>query len=678
MAKEAKLLQAQPETRLLRTIITEFRNESNPHIVRLERILSLLLDQDIKQINLILFFDALDEFDGHLDKISDFLKSLVKKSETSATRVKVCFSSRPWKLLNDHFATYPGLRLQDYTKADIERYVTGSLARSKIMNPSQGDKIMKIIPSIITRANGVFLWVRLAMSELFPTVAESHKSDLSDSLEQKLQELPADLFDYYKLIIERISETNRRYTFALLELLVRHAGPPATATDIWGAVLISGCTTFQESLDVLQSQSVITANKNQKVINDILAWGGGLVEIKSQGYLQLMHQTVLEFITRPDFKKIVMGDVAAILSENGHSFYFKYWVTTAGLGRHKTANNTELRVVAAKSHQSYVEERKPAAYHAEKSESTTGISQLDFINSVPTPNLQRLIQTTTSISESKAVLLTFACSYGLTLCISDWIARNPGELQQISLQHRQPPLLSSLAFGRASGVFHEEHLRTAHLLLKNGYSIAKDTTFFLGLLKEMLEGEAKPVVKESNAQAAIVPAIYRLVTLVLDHGQDPNIISRLFSMQDAPQCTLLHVAPPGLAAELIRRKANVNTPDLRGRTPLDWMLRPPYKSLRWSRARRYKMCCLLVNAGGLTSQLTPPKVWTDALTEFDNKGFDTRILRSRSPLNSTQPFSEDSRAQNSKQGHRWPWSLTKFSKRSLGKKNKDSQTSQQL
>lgn len=31
---------------------------------------------DMKQIDLVLFFDALDEFDGHLDKLSGFLKSL--------------------------------------------------------------------------------------------------------------------------------------------------------------------------------------------------------------------------------------------------------------------------------------------------------------------------------------------------------------------------------------------------------------------------------------------------------------------------------------------------------------------------------------------------------------------------------------------------------------------------
>lgn len=651
LAKEARPFQTQPETTLLRTIVAEFHDDSNPQIISLERILSLLLDQDIKQIDLVLFFDALDEFDGHLDKLSGFLKSLVERSATSATRVKVCFSSRPWKSLNDHFAKYPGFRLQDYTKADIEQYATGSLALSEKVNSSERDEITKIIPSVTTRANGVFLWARLAMKELFDTIAESPEAELCNRLQQKLLELPTDLFEFYKLVIERISETNRRYTFALLELLTRHAGPPATATDTWCAVLISGCTTFQESLDAFQSQNISVASDwNRRVTNDISAWGGGLVEIKAHNHLQLMHQTVLEFTMDLLFKRIVVGDVAAILNENGHSFYFKYWVFKSGLREHEAATNAKLGIAAVKSHQLDEEgskERKLAAHHAEKSESTTGISQLDFINSVPTPGLRRLFQTATPIYESNAVLLNFASSYGLTLCIRDWIARNPGELQRISLQGEQPPLLDSLFFNSARGDLHEGHITTARLILENGYSMDKDAQFFPGLLEKIWEADARRVVNDTPA--AIVPAMLKLATLVLDHGQDPNIIITIVSRKGLEQCTPLHVAPPALVAQLIRHKANVNSLGSGQKTPLDWILEPPgwypYWSLHssqtsdlyphWSfllsQARRYEMCCLLVNAGGLMSPSTPAEAWTATLAEFDKEGYDTKILWSKDP-----------------------------------------------
>ncbi|UKZ68215.1 uncharacterized protein TrAtP1_009250 [Trichoderma atroviride] len=282
LAEKARPYQTQPETRFLRSLVNELQNDSNSQVDKLEQILRLLLDQDIMNINLVLFFDALDEFDGHIENISDFLTNLLERSTTSKTQIKVCFSSRPQESLNDHFTKYPGFRLQDYTTEDIEQYAKISLARSEIMNFSQREEFMKIIPSIIARANGVFLWVRLAMKELFDTAGGSPEAELFGRLKKKLQELPDDLLKFYKHIIERISGANRRYTFALLELLARHAGLSVSVTDIWGAVLTSGCTTFEESLEVLQKISGNTGQKiatdsdrDQRAISDISAWAGG-------------------------------------------------------------------------------------------------------------------------------------------------------------------------------------------------------------------------------------------------------------------------------------------------------------------------------------------------------------------------------------------------------------------
>ncbi|KAK1238167.1 hypothetical protein MKX08_002746 [Trichoderma sp. CBMAI-0020] len=625
LAKEARPFQKQPATELLRSIVAEFHS---PQSKKLERILRQLLYQDKVETDLVLFFDALDEFDGHLDKVIGFLKSLVEKPDKSSTRVKVCFSSRPWEKLKDHFDSCPGFGVQDCTKADIEQYATGSLACLGANNLSE---VVKIVPSIIARANGVFLWVKLAVREL-SGIAKSPGEDLFGKLEKKLEELPTDLSEFYTHIIERISEANRRYTFALLELLARQAETPATATDVWGAVLTSGCTTFQESLHALRSQSVTRCNREQKVANDIATWGGGLVEIKAQDHIQLMHQTVLEFTMDLRFKRIVLGNVAAILKENGHSFYFKYWVAKVSLGRDIMGSDTGLWIAAAKSLDlsfEEKEERKLAAYHAEKSESTTGISQLEFIETVPISHLQRLLCMWILINDKNTALLALASSYGLMLCIRAWIARNPYELQRISLQ-RQPPLLASIAFEQASGVLHEGQLAIARLLLENGYSIAKDAEFFPRLLEKIWDVEARAVGNESDAQAAIVPAMQKLATLVLDHGQDPSIYTAVPGMYPKT-CTPLHLAPPGLAAELIRCKADVNMLDSDKMTPLDWVLEPPSWTRHWSLARRYEMCCLLVNAGGLMSTSTPAEAWTDALDKFDNEGYDTRDLQNKDP-----------------------------------------------
>lgn len=74
---------------------------------RMEKILRLLLSQNLAAADLVLFFDALDEFDGHVGLISRFLETPIQPAETVSTRVKVCFSSRPSEQLQARFGNLP-------------------------------------------------------------------------------------------------------------------------------------------------------------------------------------------------------------------------------------------------------------------------------------------------------------------------------------------------------------------------------------------------------------------------------------------------------------------------------------------------------------------------------------------------------------------------------------------
>jgi len=118
-----------------------------------------------------------------------------------------------------------------------------------------------------------------------------------------------------------------------LELLVRYNGPPAAAADIRDAVLLSCCTTLEEVKDVVEKmdERVLSPVAHTALVrNDLYNWGGGLVEVKTQSGVdraQLMHQTVLEFATGLKFKSVVIGDLASIISENGHSFHVKHCIS---------------------------------------------------------------------------------------------------------------------------------------------------------------------------------------------------------------------------------------------------------------------------------------------------------------------------------------------------------------
>lgn len=645
-----------PVTKLLAAIVADF-HENDGQILKLERLLRRLLGQEVTKTDLVLFFDALDEFDGNLDLISRFLKDLVCLQAGSMTRVKVLFSSRPWKQLKEHFAEYPGFTLQDHTKSDIEAYAAGRTTGSGVSCPS----LIQLLPSVISRADGVFLWVRLALDVLIQHVSTHPESHIpGEILEQKLRALPDDLFKFYELIIERISKSNRRKTYALLELLIRHNGPPITSLQIRDAVLVSECSTYGEArwvLDTAMPHPPMTLGHLDQANNDVYTWGGGLVEIKRDSRdknvyrPQLMHQTVLEFTMGLSFKNIVLGDLNSIITENGHSFHLKYWSTTTWWSQYNKLTAVSMvqnwlqhkpqPLKARHLHASFPEKDREALehllYHAEQSELTTGRNHFDFLCSMPIPPTRGNAIPPTGVNvglpndEREFIFLIVSC--GLSLCLQEWIARRPArELGRLlnagaHLTSTDFPLLSSLVFAPPWGVFHDRYLTTIRLLLENGYTPEKEQRFFSWLMTETWYGKL-----EGSPELISDASLHKLIRWALEFGARPsesislnNDFSNLkFHVRS------IHIAPPPVAADLLRYGADPNEVDHDNCTALDWVVRLPDKIKRkprdWDLKRRYDTCILLLRAGGVSNH---PRGLSALLEEFKQEGYDTEFITER-------------------------------------------------
>lgn len=638
-----------PVAKFLARVAGGFGEGRGGMIPKLERALSQLLDQDVQKTDLVLFFDALDEFDGHLDLICRFLKGLVICPQSSLTTVKICFSSRPWEPLKEHFSAFPGFSLQNYTKSDMEEFAARSVAKAQITDP----RVMRLVPDIIARANGVFLWVKLALKVLFDTAATTPTATLPGVLEKKLNELPDDLFEFYKLIISRISRNNRRHTFALLELLARRLGSQNTVIQIWSATIIASCSTYRQAEDELnraypgQFRRQVApplvllptkpSDEGEQARKDIAAWSGGLVEVKRDhdaDYLELMHQTVLEFATSLECKRIVLGDLASFIYENGHSFYLKYLILCQAWEpidfwdlvetRKKQYRIGRRNGVAGVNLVSEVV--KHIAHHAEASELTTGMSHFDFIYDVCS-NISYNGGTKLSWSKDD-VFLSVAASCGLTLCLRDWLGRPASSEPGVEAPEQGLPLLQALVFRPSTTPFAERHLTTIRLILEKGYLVNQEPEFLAWLYREDWESR-------SHHRDRVIPdsTLFELTKLVLEHGADPNFeIISLFSsggMIISP-ARPLHIAPPRLASELIRHGAN-SDPSSNGRgTALDWVVNPEAYGLRYldnlDAAERYERCQILVKAGEVLSRSTSVDAWALMLNEFDSMGYDTQNL----------------------------------------------------
>lgn len=153
------------------------------------------------RFKLCLFIDGLDECEGDQEDIADYFVAISKLQN-----IKVCVSSRPWLLFEDTFKQCSGLRLQDLTRPDMRAFVHDKLVANErmqqllISNPASASKFAKIIQ---TKANGVFLWVKLVTLSLLKGLR--NKDSIAD-LQKRLESLPSDLNALYCVMLSRIDE----------------------------------------------------------------------------------------------------------------------------------------------------------------------------------------------------------------------------------------------------------------------------------------------------------------------------------------------------------------------------------------------------------------------------------------------------------------------------------------
>lgn len=181
-----------------------------------------ILEQDSFDLRVCMIFDALDEYDERLETIAKFLKYLAKSrpKKISRTEAQVLFSSRPWPVFQAEFGQCPGFRIYEHTQSDIRAFAGGALRISTL-----GQRQLSLLAKdIVSRARGVFLWVKLVLRDLNSRVdaALSTKGeDLMASLQECLDSLPDELEDYYATIVQRLPSSTRRETYILLECLSR-------------------------------------------------------------------------------------------------------------------------------------------------------------------------------------------------------------------------------------------------------------------------------------------------------------------------------------------------------------------------------------------------------------------------------------------------------------------------
>lgn len=144
----------------------------------------------------LVLIDGLDEYSGETTYLVMFLKSLkIHKN------IKVCLASRPEEELKQQLGDLPHLEMSAYNNAGIEKYI--DLAVTSFRPHLDHLKLFEVHKVILERAEGVFLWVHLAIASI--SKACFRRSPVSEIM-AALNALPKELEAMYQRIIDGIPD----------------------------------------------------------------------------------------------------------------------------------------------------------------------------------------------------------------------------------------------------------------------------------------------------------------------------------------------------------------------------------------------------------------------------------------------------------------------------------------
>ncbi|KAI0101794.1 hypothetical protein GGR51DRAFT_312049 [Nemania sp. FL0031] len=161
-----------------------------------------------------LFIDGLDEFEGKSEELIELLRDILR-----LPRLKVCVSSRPWTAFEDAFRYKPSLKVEDLTYNDIKRFVISRFEDEPLfqdLRDQEGPYADALVESIVSRAQGVFLWVSLVVSSLITGFCSG---DRVSDLEKRLALLPPDLEGLYEKILRSLDPFYLEHTAQLFSLV---------------------------------------------------------------------------------------------------------------------------------------------------------------------------------------------------------------------------------------------------------------------------------------------------------------------------------------------------------------------------------------------------------------------------------------------------------------------------
>ena len=277
---------------------------------------------------LLLFVDGMDECEGDHRGHLDFLRTWIESSTKSKLSIKACIASRDEAEIRLRLSMYPSLPIHNFTKANISTYVTRRLGAAWEMMSRQPDYTTAtfdqgLIDALVGKAEGVFLWVDLVVTQLTLSIEEEKTAK---ELRMQLDDMPDDLRDLYSRIVAKIPQrflhdtTNflRMYDHSISQIGLRELIIKPQLFTLWQfyaaaedpSTAISCKAHFEDGFaeENTHSRQDLCAIMKRRIQRSCK----GLVHVEDtkdlpNAEVTLLHRTVKEYIIRDDNFRLLLA-----------------------------------------------------------------------------------------------------------------------------------------------------------------------------------------------------------------------------------------------------------------------------------------------------------------------------------------------------------------------------------
>ncbi|CZT09569.1 uncharacterized protein RCO7_03690 [Rhynchosporium graminicola] len=262
-------------------------------------LLDILCMKPIRGEEIVIFIDALDEADGQDDpllagRLVEYFHGLSDRMLGTGSTTKMIISCRHYPVIATNIGMV--INIEEGNTEDIAVYAEDQL-RNGVQGWAQEQEIARkaLEQAIVTKAEGVFLWVRLRLPKIIKSLNDGAWT--LRMAPQLLQAESNELFTQYEdILIQKIDISLRKKSLHFLQWICL-AERPLSVSEIRFAM---ACDDESMELDVKRCQntaSFVDSDERMRLL--IKSLSGGLVEFRQHEHgttVQPFHQTITSFL----------------------------------------------------------------------------------------------------------------------------------------------------------------------------------------------------------------------------------------------------------------------------------------------------------------------------------------------------------------------------------------------